>query len=180
MGYKDKERQKRYVRQWIAKRRSEFMADKRCLLCGSRDNLEVHHRDKSVKVDHKVWSWSREKRDTELKKCDVLCHSCHAMTHKPERVRPVVHGTRSGYKKGCRCDACRDHQINRVANWKSRTGYRASVVLVAERSLGKGKVECSIHSRGSNFKPGVAQRNKSTTLRTCEVAGSNPAARSIL
>lgn len=29
------------------------------------------------KVDHRIWSWSLERREIELLKCQVLCAACH-------------------------------------------------------------------------------------------------------
>ncbi len=77
MPYKDPEKQREYQRQWIANRREDFFSDKWCVECGSIENLELDHINSSTKVSHNIWSWSEERRDVELAKCQVLCHDCH-------------------------------------------------------------------------------------------------------
>lgn len=78
MGYKDPEKQKEYQRNWLAKRRADWFSENGpCINCGSWDNLELDHIDPSTKVDNKIWSWSKERRDKETAKCQVLCEDCH-------------------------------------------------------------------------------------------------------
>ena len=77
MPYKDKEKQKRYQREWYARRRAEWFADKRCVDCGTRDDLELDHIVQSEKVTHRIWSWSKKRRDEELAKCVARCKPCH-------------------------------------------------------------------------------------------------------
>lgn len=93
-----------YQREWIAKRRREwFAANGPCVRCGSSECLELDHRDSSSKVSHKIWSWSKTRREAEIAKCQVLCRACHAARHAAERTR---HGM-SRYRNGCRCEVCR-------------------------------------------------------------------------
>jgi hypothetical protein len=77
MPYSDPAAQREYQRQWCANRRAEWMAGKSCADCGSTTDLEVDHVDPSQKVSHRVWSWSRARRDAELAKCVVRCQPCH-------------------------------------------------------------------------------------------------------
>lgn len=108
MGYLDPERQRAYLREWMRARRAEWLADKGCVWCGATANLQIDHIDRTQKVSHRVWSWSRPKRDAELAKCQVLCKPCHLRKTADERRTPLVHGTNSGYShKGCRCEDCR-------------------------------------------------------------------------
>ena len=55
------------------------MANGPCVKCGcwDLDQLEVDHIDPNTKVSHRVWSWSKERRENELAKCQVLCRACH-------------------------------------------------------------------------------------------------------
>lgn len=49
-------------------------------MCGSTQGLELDHIDaklKTKKTDHCIWSLSASRRDLELTKCQVLCHTCH-------------------------------------------------------------------------------------------------------
>ncbi len=68
-----------YQNRWLKKRRLTWLKENGpCRQCGSSEQLEVDHIDQSQKVSHRVWSMSKEKQDAELKKCQALCHRCHA------------------------------------------------------------------------------------------------------
>jgi hypothetical protein len=111
MPYKDKEAQREFQRTWIAKRRKRYVAEKggKCTTCGSKKNLEFHHRDRDEKIDHKMWSWNPERIKEELSKCELLCHACHhEETAKERGYYTASHGTLTAYKDhGCRCKDCR-------------------------------------------------------------------------
>lgn len=95
MPYKDKESQRAYQREWVAKRRLKWLTENGpCVDCGSWDDLEVDHSDASLKVSHRVWSWSDARRTKELAKCVVRCHDCHAAKRiaSDEYSRGVDHG----------------------------------------------------------------------------------------
>jgi 5-methylcytosine-specific restriction endonuclease McrA len=83
MPYKDKEKQRAFQREHSARRyqerRNQWLESKggKCATCGSPHDLEVDHVDPTGKIDHSVWSWSDERRDKELSKCQPLCKSCH-------------------------------------------------------------------------------------------------------
>lgn len=77
MPYKDRDKQREYQRKWILSRRDEYLSDKSCKKCGSKKNLEVDHIDPKKKLSHRIWSWSKKRREAELKKCQVLCKDCH-------------------------------------------------------------------------------------------------------
>jgi len=78
VAYKDPARQREYQRLWRAARRAEWFAGKTCVDCGTAESLDLDHEDRSTKVSHKVWSWSRVRREIELAKCVARCESCHA------------------------------------------------------------------------------------------------------
>jgi 5-methylcytosine-specific restriction endonuclease McrA len=114
MGYGVCKKQRDYQREWIKKRRDAWMQDHPvCVWCGSNINLLVHHLNPDLKVDHKVWSWAKKRRDEELAKCIVICTACHNREHhKPKCDLEMSHGTLAGYKThDCRCVLCR--QANR-------------------------------------------------------------------
>lgn len=110
MPYNDPERQKQYQRQWIARRRAVWFADKVCAGCGSTSSLELHHLDPSTKVTHRIWSWAKERREAELAKCQVLCFDCHLQKSVAAMVTHQ-HGTWAmvGNHK-CKCAECLDFQ----------------------------------------------------------------------
>lgn len=78
MPYKDIEKKREYQRKWYVKRRYDWLAENGpCVMCGSTIQLEVDHINPLEKVSHKVWSWTKVKREEELSKCQVLCKFCH-------------------------------------------------------------------------------------------------------
>jgi 5-methylcytosine-specific restriction endonuclease McrA len=85
MPYKDRDRQRAFQREWYARRRAEYLVDKRCVTCGSTDRLEVDHIDPTTKMSHRVWSWSAERRAAELAKCQILCKKHHKAKSRNEK-----------------------------------------------------------------------------------------------
>ena len=120
MPYADRARQNEFNREWQAKRRREWFATHPCVVCGATDDLELHHRDRTQKVSHCVWSWSEERRLVELAKCDSLCHKHHLdATAMQFSYYAAPHGTHHRYSHlGCRCRACKD--AHAVMNRKYR------------------------------------------------------------
>ena len=66
-----------YQRAWISKRRLEYFEGKYCERCGSSEDLQLDHVDPDKKISHRIWSWSEERREEEIAKCQVLCKPCH-------------------------------------------------------------------------------------------------------
>lgn len=93
MPYKDPERQRKYQRAWMARRRQEwFDANGPCAVCGSDQDLQLDHEDPKHKISHRVWSWSSERRARELAKCRALCGPCHKKKSRDESPRGESHG----------------------------------------------------------------------------------------
>lgn len=120
MPYKDKDKQREYQAEWCSKRRDDFFKDKECKRCGSKEKLELHHRDPSLKLSHRIWSWSWERIKAEADKCDILCSSCHDKHHAEERRRAMRHGTTGMYRFGCRCAECRGASARYKAEWRAK------------------------------------------------------------
>jgi hypothetical protein len=121
----------RYHREWIARRRAEFFGDKACIDCGSTKQLELDRRDTAEAVNHRLWSWSADRRDAELAKYEVRCSSCRRRRLAAEQMRQ---GTRGRYEKGCRCDACKAAKARR--NKKYRENHRDELAA-KQRALPK-------------------------------------------
>ena len=87
------EAQREYQRKWKARRRAEWFSDKSCVKCGSTDRMEIDHIDPATKVHHQVWTWAKQRRDAELKKCQVLCHKHHLEKTKVDmkKMDPNAH-----------------------------------------------------------------------------------------
>lgn len=119
MPYADPERQREYMRNWIAARRAAWLEGKSCVVCGSQEDLEVDHIDRMSKVDHRIWSWAHERREAELVKCQVLCQVHHKEKTRHEIEAP--HGTHSRYcKHGCRCLACKAAHAKTNREWRQQ------------------------------------------------------------
>ena len=119
MPYSDPEKQKEYQRQWAAKRRAVWMSDKKCVNCGSRENLEVDHIDPSKKFTHRIWSYSDKRREEELAKCQVLCKKHHKEKSLSE-LPQTDHGRGRMYQLGCRCWPCKAWKSNECKQYKER------------------------------------------------------------
>jgi hypothetical protein len=87
MPYKNLEKQREYQRQWMARRKAEYFSNKNCSTCGRSEQLEIDHIDPSTKLSHKIWSWSKIRREEELAKCQVLCKDCHLTKSKKEKIK---------------------------------------------------------------------------------------------
>lgn len=85
MPYSDPARQRDYQRRWNARRRAEWLEGRCCADCGSTNDLELDHVVPGEKVEHRVWTWTRVRRERELAKCVARCRRCH-----------VAKGVRSG------------------------------------------------------------------------------------
>jgi 5-methylcytosine-specific restriction endonuclease McrA len=114
--YANWERQKEFVRLWTKARRKKWFSENGpCVRCGSKKKLELDHIDPSKKVSHSIWSWSKKRRDAEIKKCQVLCKECHLKKTIKSHRRPITHGN-AGYKRFCRCRICkRAHSLRMKA-----------------------------------------------------------------
>ena len=122
MPYSDLLQRREYQRRWMAERRASWFREHGpCAECGSSENLELDHRFRFLKVTHRIWSWSAERRDRELANCQALCRDCHKAKTRSEFIKPLVHGTYNAYKKkACRCDQCRAWNAQRVRIWNAR------------------------------------------------------------
>lgn len=109
MPYKDPMKQSAYQAGYLAGRRTLWLeANGPCVECGGSEGLELDHKDPNEKTDHRIWSWTKERRDAELAKCQVLCKKCHREKTNAMLTKPLVHGTSNAYnQKACRCDECR-------------------------------------------------------------------------
>lgn len=104
--YGDKKRE--YQRKWIAQRKAEYFKGKTCTKCGTSDDLQLDHIDRTKKVSHSIWSWSQVRREAELDKCQVLCIPCHRTKTNDDVYGDWKHGTTRGYwRHNCRCDKCK-------------------------------------------------------------------------
>ncbi len=72
----------KYGREWRRKRRYEYFKNKSCTKCNSKKRLELDHIDPKKKISHNIWSWSEDRRNKELVKCQILCYKCHKQMYQ--------------------------------------------------------------------------------------------------
>lgn len=111
------EQKRKYEREYQAKRRNVWFAENGpCKHCGSWRDLELDHINPEDKVTHRIWTWSEERRDIELLKCQVLCKGCHKVKsafENKKRYPERKHGTIAMYYRGkCRCNLCKEVYSN--------------------------------------------------------------------
>ena len=100
MPYKDISKLREYQKLRMRRTRAEwFKKHGPCALCSSWSNLEVHHKNPKKKKDHRIWSWSKKRRNAELRKCKVLCKDCHKKETSAYRRKRAGHGEGT-YKDG--------------------------------------------------------------------------------
>ena len=88
MPYKDPQQQREYQRRWMTRNRQKWLAQNGpCVDCGAWADLEVDHQDPAQKIDHRIWSWSAERREVELAKCVTRCRVCHKAKSATERPK---------------------------------------------------------------------------------------------
>jgi hypothetical protein len=109
-----------YMRDYLLRRYHERMEEARrrlggkCARCPSVDDLQLDHKDPKTKsfTIAKLWSVSRERFDTELLKCQLLCPPCHTEKTLEDLGRKRArgtHGTVSSYRY-CgppKCESCK-------------------------------------------------------------------------
>jgi hypothetical protein len=119
----------------------EILGNK-CNTCGSTDNLEIDHIDWRLKTLDMARQWCSDLYFEELKKCQLLCNSCHiakSKIDKEERAEELelsfTHGTLYGAtKKNCKCDACINllEEHNKLRREKRFSTHRGPYGLPAE------------------------------------------------
>jgi 5-methylcytosine-specific restriction endonuclease McrA len=76
-----------YMRAYMATRYEERKAEAKaalggkCVWCGSVDDLQFDHKDRSTKWDSitKIWGLAKTRVLEEVAKCQLLCRECHHM-----------------------------------------------------------------------------------------------------
>ena len=130
----DKQDRNQYMRRYLKDRYSARMKEAReilggvCIKCGATENLDCHHVDKSKKeigIDAACYG-AREKFLNELKKCVLLCKSCHSKETNLEMGKSLAegtHGTLSSYRY-CKCALCRKAKSEYTSKYYKKNGRR--------------------------------------------------------
>jgi hypothetical protein len=83
------------------------------------DHIDPATKDPLLKRGTSLFSWSQERRDVELAKCQVLCGKCH-MQKTLNMRRKTDHGRGQMYHKyGCRCDRCKAWKLTESRRYNS-------------------------------------------------------------
>lgn len=79
----------------------------KCVLCGSVDNLEIDHIERSYQIFNfsKTWNCAIKDFIEELAYCQLLCKPHHK--EKSDKEQSVEHGEGLTGKRNCYCDLCR-------------------------------------------------------------------------
>ena len=88
-----REYQKKWYKEVVASRRKTWFDENGpCRECGSWENLELDHIDRTTKIHHAIWTWSEQRRSEELSKCQPLCYDCHKKKSVKECFEIGVYG----------------------------------------------------------------------------------------
>ena len=107
-----------YNQTYYFRKRKEYISilGGECRWCGSKEKLTFDHMVAKTKKYNisSIVTYNSKKVLAELKKCQVLCRSCHRKKTKLNSEGPKSwnkgnwkHGTQSAYRIGCRCVDCR-------------------------------------------------------------------------
>lgn len=138
MPNRDPDRYRKYMREYMKRRYHQRMAEYRerfggkCQRCGSTDQLEFDHIDRTTKVDviGALACKSDALVEAELKKCQLLCRDCHLKKGREAGDVPaaVEHGTDGMYQRqACRCDACRAAHSKIMKEYQPRRKSRRKI-----------------------------------------------------
>ena len=113
--YNERTYQRIYQRQRYRRLREKMfhLLGDSCDRCGSKKDIQIDHRDpKRKKFDFsKNWGRPWKVLVEELKKCQLLCRSCHKKKTSKEISRPG-HGHWGAYRnRRCRCRKCKDFVV---------------------------------------------------------------------
>lgn len=118
------EKKREYQRIWISNRVASWLSDNGpCVSCGSDFDLELDHKDPTLKTlaTYQIFSLSprNPKRIKELENCQVLCKSCHRIKTNNQLHSDKGHGTYSMYHTyKCRCSPCRKANSDYIARMR--------------------------------------------------------------
>ena len=133
---KTREEYNAYMREYMAKRYQlrrrqaiEFLGGK-CAWCGSIEELEVDHIDRTNKSFEiaDMYGLSEEKYMAEVKKCQLLCNKHHKEKSVIERGGIPAkghHGRPSSYKY-CKCEVCLEARRKYQRQWAAKRKAEAS------------------------------------------------------
>jgi len=120
-----------YMRKWMADRHEKAVNQLggKCVQCGSMEKLEFDHivrgsQDPRTRGGRGImWTFSEERLQAELAKCQLLCHDCHFKKTTEENIRlgrKVDHGGGLTGKRNCYCPLCKPLKVRYMADRKAK------------------------------------------------------------
>ena len=94
-----------------------------CVDCGTNQNLEFDHDDRSQKkfTITKFYSKNYDDLKIEVLKCKLRCTTCHKIKTQTVDGIKATHGSAGMYRhQKCRCDLCKQGNTERHAAWRKR------------------------------------------------------------
>jgi 5-methylcytosine-specific restriction endonuclease McrA len=107
----------KYQRRNERRRQMAFnILGRKCVRCGSTENLQFDHKNPEEKTAKLSRFWSAEEHVfiREVLKCQVLCKKCHDKKTKNDVTINAKHGSASMWQKGCRCKICAEKRVERL------------------------------------------------------------------
>jgi 5-methylcytosine-specific restriction endonuclease McrA len=82
-----------------------------CVICKSKNKLEIDHINPNTKLFEVslLLSYSKDVVKKEVLKCQILCKECHitkTILESGKKIAKGTHGTLSSYRY-CKCDSCK-------------------------------------------------------------------------
>lgn len=108
MAYKFSIRNTIYKREWMAQRRANFLADKKCKECGATKELRIIWPIVNGKRTKMRWSYNLVRLEPVLNQTEIYCKNHFREEKVIAATKPVIHATVRGYKNGCRCRPCKN------------------------------------------------------------------------
>lgn len=115
-----------YMREYMKRRYHERKAESiaklggKCVVCGTTENLEFDHIDRTKKTMdiNTLWSVNLMRYLEELKLIQLLCATHHQ--EKTSAEQSVPHGGGVSGKRNCKCEPCRLRKNEYQRNWKQK------------------------------------------------------------
>jgi len=120
------------VPEWLTKYRLERkrkaveILGGQCTQCATDKDLQFDHISPNSKINNvasMIRSCSWESILSELTKCQLLCKPCHQVKSAEEKAGKE-HGRPNMWRRGCRCEPCKQSKRDSVNQSRWRTGAR--------------------------------------------------------
>ena len=137
---------KEYFRNYYKERKQKYinMLGGQCSICGSKNNLQFHHKDRTTKNFSigKLMNYSETKVLQELDKCVLICKSCHIKHHSEDGTFKSCGGRR---ERSCGGNAYNARKVRCI-----ETGKEYSCIVDCASDMGFDKYKNHISAVCNN------------------------------